>query len=175
MGKLILITGGARSGKSRYAIELVEGIGKKVTFIATCIPEDNEMRERIEKHKNERPTNWQTIEGKLNLRDILMEETPNTDIFIIDCLTLFISKMMVNGFQDNEITSEIRNICSCTKEINKVVIFITNEVGSGIVPESELGRRFRDLAGRVNQCVANFADEVYFMVSGIPVKIKGGN
>ena len=173
MGKIIFILGGARSGKSSYAIRLAERLGRKVAFIATCLPLDKEMKRRIEIHKKNRPSHWQTFEGQKNILYLLKKLSSGFNIIIIDCLTLFISNLLLEGIDDNSIEDKINKMLDILKSIKCKSIIISNEVGLGIVPKNCLGRRFRDLAGRVNQIITQKADEVFFMISGLPLKIKG--
>jgi adenosylcobinamide kinase/adenosylcobinamide-phosphate guanylyltransferase len=174
MGKIIFILGGARSGKSTYAIELAKKLDKKVAFIATCSPLDVEMKKRIEIHKRSRPAYWETFEEYKEVSALLKRIGSKFNVVIIDCLTLFISNLLSEGFDDNAIVGRINKVLQILKERKCKSILISNEVGLGIVPKSRLARRFRDLAGRVNQMLVQKADEVLFMISGLPLKIKGG-
>jgi adenosyl cobinamide kinase/adenosyl cobinamide phosphate guanylyltransferase len=163
----VLITGGARSRKSQFAVELAKETKLPVTFIATCIPKDPEMVKRIEEHRRARPKDWRTIEESEYLdRALLSTKTP---IVIIDCLTLWLFNIM-----EKEVEVAIEKFLSAFSKNSQKIIAVTNEVGLGIVPDNELARRFRDMAGMLNQRVAELSNEVYLMVSGIPVKIKGG-
>ena len=173
MGKLIFITGGSRSGKSSLAVKLAQSIRKKKTFIATCIPEDDEMKERVALHRKSRPSSWRTIEQRDVLIPILKKETNADVVIIVDCLTLFVSSLLMKGLKENRIRDEVNNAIAIIKKGKATVIIVSNEVGSGLVPENKLGRNFRDIAGFCNQIVATGADEVNYMVSGIPLKIKG--
>lgn len=172
MGKITFILGGARSGKSAYARELANRQKKKVAFIATCEPLDKEMRERIRLHKKNRPSNWKTFEEPLFVSKILKEITNIYEIILIDCLTLLISNLLLKGSKEGGIEKEINKILSMLKKNKNKSIIVSNEVGLGIVPDSRLGREFRDIAGRINQQVAEKSDEVFFAVSGIPWRIK---
>ncbi len=186
MGKIILITGGARSGKSSYAEEKAKKIGSKVMYIATAVPFDSEMKDRIRKHQIRRPENWVTYEGYENLYKIIDEVGQNYQCVILDCVTVMITNIMFNypGFSVNKldfsiinkieehIMNQIYKLMEKAKEKNITLLMVTNEVGSGIVPNSKVGRVFRDIAGRVNQVTAKQAQEVYFLVSGLPMKIK---
>ncbi|MEW6007769.1 MAG: bifunctional adenosylcobinamide kinase/adenosylcobinamide-phosphate guanylyltransferase [bacterium] len=167
--KKIFITGGARSGKSKYALEMAKEIGGEVTFVATCIPDDSEMRERIEEHKKMRPKEWHTIEESLNLPKAIAKIS--TPVIIVDCLTLWIANLMEAKM---DVVEASKDLFCALKKVRKTAIVVSNEVGSGIVPDNRLAREFRDMAGVVNQQMAQIADEVYLMVAGIPVKIKGG-
>ena len=169
MKKIIFITGGARSGKSQYAVKIAKETGEEVTFVATCIPADNEMRQRIEEHKKARPSGWHTVEEGLNLPEAIAKIA--TPVIILDCLTLWVSNLM-GAKRDVEEAS--KELFDALKKVKGTAIIVSNEVGDGIVPNNRLARKFRDIAGVVNQWMAQVADEVYLMVVGIPVKIKGG-
>jgi adenosylcobinamide kinase/adenosylcobinamide-phosphate guanylyltransferase len=171
MGKLTLILGGARSGKSTQALNLAKGI-KKVAFIATGQSRDMEMKERILKHKAVRPKNWETFEEPKKLADLLSKIDNSFGCIIIDCLTLLVSNLILSGNKDEEIADKIRASLAQLKKKKAKVIIVSNEVGLGIVPDNKLARRFRDIAGRVNQLVADKADEVLFVVAGLSLKIK---
>jgi len=173
MNKIILVIGGARSGKSSQAVNLAKASGKTTAFIATCIPRDDEMAQRIKNHKKDRPQNWQTFEVEEKLPELLKEIASNFDIVIIDCLTLFISNLLCKGIEADTVESEVNEVLKILKSANCKTIIVSNEVGLGVVPENKLGRDFRDLAGRINQLVAAGADEVLFMVSGLVLQIKG--
>ncbi len=168
MGKIIFITGGARNGKSQYAVKLVERMAKDTLFLATCIPRDEEMRKRVKEHKEARPVGWKTIEEERDLIPILKKA--DNEVVIIDCLTLLISNLLLEKEQDIE--DEIEGIAHCIRQARYTAIMVSNEVGSGIVPDNELARRFRDITGWANQLIVQYAEEVYLMVAGMPIKIK---
>jgi len=179
MAKIILITGGSRSGKSTYAQRMAESISGDRTFIATCPVIDKEMEVRIRKHREARRAgNWQTVEETIDLASAIQEASGGS-VILIDCLTLWVNNLMYDaGLQDGEISEEdivvqCRKILDVCREISGTVIFVTNEVGMGIVPDNALSRRYRDLAGRCNQVMADGADAVVFIVSGLPLNIKG--
>jgi len=172
MGKIIFITGGARSGKSRQATELAQNLGNNIVFIATCVPLDDEMKERVKRHKRSRPKNWNTIEESTDLASAL-KSLDSFDVVIIDCITLFLTNLMMAELSDEDILSKIQKTVDTAKEANFPVIIVSNEIGLGLVPANEMGRRFRDLSGFANQTIAKNAEEVYFMVSGLPLKVKG--
>ncbi len=174
MGKFIFITGGARSGKSRYAQDLARGISKRVAFIATCIPQDKEMKRRIALHKKSRPSNWKIIEESKDIESTLVKLKNKTDVVIIDCLGLLISNLLSEGADEKVIEKKIRTIAQILPKVEFTSIVVSNEVGSGIVPDNPLARRFRDLLGLSNQIIAKKADEVIFIQSGIPITIKRG-
>ena len=173
MGKLIFITGGARSGKSSYALELAAKKWKNVVFIATCVPQDGEMRERVKLHISSRPKHWKTVEEPLKTHLALAKLPAKTDTVILDCLTLLVSNLLLSGKSEGSILLEIKKTINAAKKRRFVTVLISNEVGMGIVPENALGRLFRDVAGKVNQLVAKASDEAYIMVAGYPLPIKG--
>ncbi len=171
MSKIIFILGGARSGKSSFALELAKK-HKRVAFIATCQALDCEMAKRIKLHKKSRPRHWDTLEEPKDIEAILNKISDKYDCIIIDCLTLLISNLILSGLTKKSIEEKINKLMFALKKINCRVIVVSNEVGLGIVPDNKLARDFRDISGRINQVVAKEADRVIFMVSGLPVKIK---
>jgi adenosylcobinamide kinase/adenosylcobinamide-phosphate guanylyltransferase len=186
MGKIIFITGGARSGKSYFAEKLLKN-KDKVLYIASAIAFDSEMKNRIEIHKKRRNENWETLEGYKNLKKLISEKISGKEYILFDCITVMLSNLMtvdnnfdwdsVNQKTVNEIESvmnkEVNELLEKANEFEGETIIVSNELGMGIVPNSPLGRYYRDIAGRVNQNIARMADEVYLLVSGIPLKIKG--
>ncbi|MBU4311809.1 MAG: bifunctional adenosylcobinamide kinase/adenosylcobinamide-phosphate guanylyltransferase [Candidatus Omnitrophica bacterium] len=172
MSKITLILGGVRSGKSRLAIKMAKEKGKKVAFIATCRPLDldREMKKRIELHKNSRPKNWKTFEEPEDIGLLLKNIDNDFDLIIIDCLTLLVSNLLLKGLKEKDIERRIEKIGRAGTDI----IIVSNEVGLGIVPDNKLARDFRDIAGKMNQVMAKRASKVFFMASGIPLEIKGG-
>jgi len=173
MNKITFILGGARSGKSSFAVKLAAENSGKTAFIATCEPLDQEMRKRIELHKQKRPREWQTFEAPYDIAAVLKNISGKFKIIIIDCLTLLVSNLMLKGDKnDAEIEKEIHRIILLLKQSGSDSIIVSNEVGLGIIPQNELGRSFRDTAGRINQLVAKEADDAFFLISGIPWKIK---
>jgi adenosylcobinamide kinase/adenosylcobinamide-phosphate guanylyltransferase len=183
MGRIVLVTGGARSGKSRYAQERAAASSApaqgRVLFIATAEASDDEMRSRIARHKQDRPPGWHLRETPLEPAQVLATIEDVYDVVLLDCLTLFVSNVLqsLNDRTDDEIErrmdQEIIDLCRAARLMSGTVIFVTNEVGMGLHPLTHLGRLFADLAGRANQQVAAQADEVILMVCGIPLKIKG--
>jgi len=171
MGKITFILGGARSGKSTYALNLAKK-RKKVAFIATCQGLDQEMQARIKLHKKTRPFHWQTFEEPQKTSELLSKISGKFEVILIDCLTLLVSNLMLKGVKDKAIKKEITKVLAALKKIKADTIIVSNEVGLGIVPENKLARDFRDLAGKINQIVAAESDEVFFMVSGIPWRVK---
>lgn len=171
MGKIIFVLGGARSGKSAYALKIA-GKDGRTAFIATAKPLDSEMKKRIASHKKTRPKHWKTFECQRNIAGLIGKIGLKFDTIIIDCLTLLVSGLMLDGLKENAIKNEINSILKILKQIKADCIIVSNEVGLGIVPENKLGRDFRDIAGRMNQITADKANEVIFIVSGLPWKIK---
>lgn len=173
--KYIFILGGARSGKSRFAQELAGKLSNKVLFIATGEPRDEEMQARIDEHKKARPKNWRTLEIPTNISRQLEAEIGDAEVVIIDCLTLLVSNLLGNELDylkaEKQVLPEINELIACMDKLNTSFIIISNEVGMGLVPETKLGRVYRDLLGKANQLIAQRANEAYFMVAGIPVKI----
>ncbi|MCX7816140.1 MAG: bifunctional adenosylcobinamide kinase/adenosylcobinamide-phosphate guanylyltransferase [Syntrophales bacterium] len=178
MGRITLVTGGSRSGKSSFAQKLAEETSEERFYIATAPVTDHEMANRIELHKKERLAgNWQTIEEELRLKDAL-QSIPENAVVIIDCLTLWVNNLLYDAgkrgvtLTEEDISEKCHSLSTTAKKRTGDVIFVTNEVGMGIVPENEIARRFRDLTGRCNQVVAKTADHVILMVCGIPTTIK---
>ena len=171
MDKVIFILGGARSGKSHFAVNMAKN-AKKVAFIATCLPQDKEMKRRVALHKKTRPAHWQTFEEPEEIPILLKKIGSRFEVIIIDCLTLLVSNFMLKDLKGNSIENRIKEMLSVLRKIKAKSIIVSNEVGLGIVPVNKLARNFRDIVGRVNQIVAEESDEVLFMISGIPLKVK---
>ena len=182
---MILITGGARSGKSRLAEQFAAKQGDNVLYIATSIVTDDEMAQRIAIHQQTRPAAWQTHEGFSRLGNVIRERGAQHDAIMLECITTMITNLMFENTGDipaeemdfvaleDKINLQIEQLIEGCQQCPCPVYIVTNEVGFGIVPENLLARRFRDIAGRVNQRLAAFADEVYLVVSGIELKMKG--
>ncbi|MDU2065836.1 MAG: bifunctional adenosylcobinamide kinase/adenosylcobinamide-phosphate guanylyltransferase [Sporomusaceae bacterium] len=181
MNKIILITGGARSGKSEFAEELAQKLGKEesLAYIATAQIYDEEMRQRVLMHQARRDKQWQTFEAPYHAAETIRASATSNDVILFDCLTLYLTNLLLapDHPQDDAahldlILQEIDQLLVAARGCGKTVLFVTNEVGAGIVPENALARKYRDWAGWVNQKVAKTADEVYFVVCGLPVEIK---
>lgn len=178
-GRMILLLGGARAGKSAYAMRLAQdgerASGSEVCFIATAQRLDEDMTKRIARHRAERPTHWRTIEEPCQI-DEALKQASAARIVIVDCLTLFVSNWLMRHEDEHECEQFVRritrNFLELTRTRQQTVICVSNEVGLGIVPDTGLGRVFRDLLGRVNQEFAAAADEVYLLVAGIPLQLK---
>ena len=165
---LTLVLGGARSGKSRHAEALVTALPRPWLYIATGEPRDNEMAARIAEHRARRVADWQTIEAPRDLAAALAA-VPAGAAVLIDCLTLWLTNVMLAGL---EVEAEIIRLEQALAGRTGPVILVANEVGLGIVPENALARRFRDVAGRLNQRLAQLADRVVLLVAGIPMQVK---
>ncbi len=163
-----LILGGARSGKSRHAQQLAAEF-ERVLFVATASASDEEMRAKIERHREERPGTWMTVEESLDVAGVIAREGPNYDVIVIDCLTLYAANLLGAGL-DTE--AEVGRLCTCLAAAVCPVLLVSNEVGSGVVPEYLSGRRYRDLLGEINQRVARVATRVILMVAGLPLTLK---
>jgi len=178
MAKIILITGGTRSGKSDFALQAAEKLAAPHCFIATCRVSDPEMTERVRKHQKERSkTIWKTVEEPVELTSVFARFT-DYSCYLVDCLTLWISNLMETS-QDNGrlcdeqfVLYEIDRLIELLAATDGTVIFVTNEVGMGIVPESQLARRYRDLVGFANRTIAARADEVILVSCGLPLYLK---
>lgn len=175
--KLTFIIGGARSGKSLFALNQASKIEGPKVYIATAEALDEEMKARIEKHKVERGSEWDTYEEPLDLSDALMKAPDKHKVVVIDCLTIWLSNLLVRsqlGTPDRQTVEDaVLDFIKVLKGNGNLNLFVvSNEVGMGIVPENSLGRLFRDLAGDLNQKVAAVAAEVFLVTAGIPIKIK---
>jgi adenosylcobinamide kinase / adenosylcobinamide-phosphate guanylyltransferase len=165
-----LLLGGARSGKSHYAQQLGEQ-AERVVFVATAqAGDDDEMRHKIDHHRTSRPPHWQTVEEPLALAETVIQYGPACDLLIIDCLTFFATNLLHAGSRQPD---PIDALCLALQLPPCSVVLVSNEVGYGVVPEYESGRRFRDLLGEINQRVAQVASNVYLMVAGLPLVLKG--
>ena len=173
-GKIILVTGGASSGKSAYALALTGGKSKRA-FVATGQPLDHEMAERIRRHKESRGDGWETAEVPVDLAQWFQSKGRAYHSIVLDCLTLWVTNLLERSVPDDEVSALVSGLLEAIRASVARVVIVTNELGLGLVPMDAGGRRFRELAGRVNQQVAEEADEVYLVVSGLPVRIKSAN
>jgi adenosylcobinamide kinase/adenosylcobinamide-phosphate guanylyltransferase len=172
-GSVTLVLGGARSGKSRYAQQLAEQ-SRQVVFVATAKASDDEMAAKIERHRVERPQEWRTIEEPLDLPTVLGENALGSDVIVVDCLTIFAANLLeVEGEDSETIERRVEALCEALRAAQCNVVLVSNEVGSGVVPEYAVGCRYRDLLGEINQKVARVADDVVLMVAGLPLALKG--
>ena len=170
--RLTLVLGGARSGKSRHAEALIEASGDAALYVATAEPRDDEMRARIAAHRARRGTRWTTREETLALAVALAEEARPGRAVLVDCLTLFLSNVLLAG---RDVVAEIDALIAVLRRIDGPVVLVANEVGLGIVPDNALAREFRDHAGRLNQEIAALADRVVFIAAGLPLVLKDAN
>jgi adenosylcobinamide kinase/adenosylcobinamide-phosphate guanylyltransferase len=179
MGRIILVTGGCRSGKSRYAQALAEGLPGRRVCVATCPVLDDEMRERIRRHRQARAAaQWDTLEAPVDLAQAL-DRAAAYDVVLVDCLTLWVNNLMYEASERGQVVTEDEMARRCDEVLAAgrrhpgSTVFVTNEVGMGIVPENGLARRYRDLVGRCNQAIAAGADTVTLVTCGIPLTLKG--
>ena len=170
--KIIFITGGVRSGKSQFALELAQSFTGPKAYLATAQPLDREMAERIRRHKRNRPKDWTTLEEPLRLSDILKEKGNDFSLILIDCLTLWISNGLMAHWTEKKFLQEADRLRKVCRDTRCSLIIVSNEVGLGIVPDNPSARMFRDLSGLIHQKISRQADEVFFMVSGIPLQLK---
>ena len=172
-GSVTLVLGGARSGKSRYAQQLAEQ-SRHVVFVATAKASDEEMRLKIERHRKDRPQEWRTIEEPLDLPKVLGENGLGSEVIVVDCLTIFAANLLeVEGEDSDAMERRVEGLCEALRTAQCNVVLVSNEVGSGVVPEYAVGCRYRDLLGEMNQKVARVADDVVLMVAGLPLALKG--
>jgi adenosylcobinamide kinase/adenosylcobinamide-phosphate guanylyltransferase len=170
--RIVLLLGGVRSGKSTYAQELAKR-GQHVAFLATAEAGDDEMRLRIDRHRRERPAAWTTFEVPVALEDVLRQCNGQFDTVLIDCLTVWTANLMEHYRQDaGLVLAHADRLAGLLRRASGSVILVSNEVGSGIVPDNELARNYRDLLGGINQRIAAAADEVILMIAGCPLVIK---
>jgi len=173
----ILLLGGARSGKSHYAQQLAMELGGKVLFVATGEALDEEMQTRIEEHKKDRPKSWRTLEIPTGIGKEIEKQIGDAEVVIIDCLTLLVSNLLRDEPDyleaEKRVLSEINQLITTIDKLDASFVIVSNEVGMGLVPETKLGRIYRDLLGKANQLFASHATEVYLMVACLPVQVKG--
>ncbi|MBI2850640.1 MAG: bifunctional adenosylcobinamide kinase/adenosylcobinamide-phosphate guanylyltransferase [Chloroflexi bacterium] len=179
----MLITGGARSGKSHYAQELASKSGKKVLFVATAEAGDEEMRQRIQAHQRSRPAGWGTLEAPTGVGKAILKNRGGAEIIIVDCITMLVNNVFSryanytaekidDALADGDVSREIDDLIECLAHLDADLIFVTNEVGLGLVPPNPIDRLYRDLLGKANRLLAEQVDEVYMLVAGLPVRIK---
>jgi adenosylcobinamide kinase / adenosylcobinamide-phosphate guanylyltransferase len=176
LGKNItFVIGGCRSGKSSFALDQADKEvekGKTKIFIATSVPTDSEMENRVKQHQHERGDEWKTIEEPVKIHEKISQYSKEASVIIIDCLTLWVSNLLFHSFEHVQIEKAVQNLENSLESCRCSIFIVSNEVGAGIVPENRLARQFRDYAGFVNQRVAKIADRVILTVAGIDVQIK---
>ena len=180
--RLIMVTGGARSGKSRWAEKMAAdlGHGHPVLYIATCMPRDEEMKQRVRRHRQRRPPDWITVEEEFNPAEKVRSPAPGIGVILIDCLTMWISNLLLREHQEGredsfyyeKVIPAVEELALAAGAAPCPVICVTNEVGCGIVPENHLSRIYRDLVGWSNQALARYASEVYLVCAGLAVNLK---
>jgi len=172
--QLILILGGARSGKSTFAERLAAGRGARITYLATATPGDEEMADRIARHRAERAPDWRTVECPSDPAAAIRAHAAETDCFLLDCATLLVSNLLVaeDSAGEASVRCALDAMLAAYCEAGTDLIIVSNEVGLGLVPEYPLGRLYRDALGRFNQRAAAAADAVYFLVAGLPLELK---
>lgn len=194
MGEFILITGGARSGKSTFAERLAKHYDSDVIYVATAQIFDNEMADRVEKHRKQRPESWKLIEEPYDIENVLHRNDRADAVILLDCVTIWLSNLLLAGLADDQSSDEqeiddpttskaypelesailgrVKNVAEIASRSNATMLLVTNEVGLGIVPDNPLGRLYRDLSGKSNQLLAQSADKVYLVVAGYPLDVK---
>jgi adenosylcobinamide kinase/adenosylcobinamide-phosphate guanylyltransferase len=168
-----LVIGGCKSGKSRHALELAQGYGLGKIFMATCIPMDDEMKDRVARHKAERDGQWLTLDVPMDLPEAIAEHGAEGNVILVDCLTLWITNLLIQPGSTDPVAARVEALVTALARATCPVILVSNEVGAGIVPENRLARQFRDEAGVANQKVAAAVDRVVWMVAGIANVVKG--
>jgi adenosylcobinamide kinase/adenosylcobinamide-phosphate guanylyltransferase len=168
----VLVTGGCRSGKSRFAMEWAENRGPRRLFLATAQALDTEMLERIRRHREARGKGWATAEEPLDVTGTIREQGAGVDVILLDCVTLWVSNLVAAGLSDEEVLARVRALGQAMGEAPCSIGTVTNEVGWGIVPDHPLGRRFRDLTGSANQLLAEMVETVVLVVAGVPMVLK---
>jgi adenosylcobinamide kinase/adenosylcobinamide-phosphate guanylyltransferase len=180
VGELILVLGGARSGKSAFAQRLArERGGDRVLFVATAEAGDEEMAARIAAHRRDRPAGWRTLEAPLHAGEAIAARVADADVVVLDCLTLLVSNVLLTlgeapdeADADRAVMAEVESLLTAIGGTAATFIVVSNEVGLGLVPDNPLGRLYRDLLGRANQALAAQAAHVYFLVAGLPVDVR---
>ena len=181
-----MIIGGARSGKSRFAQKLAPELGEPVLFVATAEAGDEEMKQRIEEHRRERPSDWSLLEVTHHVGSHIVERLGGARVVVVDCITVLVSNILSQyidlsseqidaQFIEEKIIAETNELVECIGQVDASFVIVTNEVGLGLVPDNRAGRLYRDLLGKANQVLAHCASEVYMMVAGFPVRIQSAN
>jgi len=170
-GEIVFVTGGARSGKSSWAMEYASNVPGKKLFIATAEARDEEMVRRIKKHREDRGSDWDVAEETIKIASVVSDKCSEYDVILIDCLTLWVSNLMASKLEVEKCFDELTRSLEGVKD-KSLIILVSNEVGMGIVPLNKLARDFRDMAGTLNQKVAKTADKAVLVVSGLPLYLK---
>jgi adenosylcobinamide kinase/adenosylcobinamide-phosphate guanylyltransferase len=171
--KNTFVIGGCRSGKSQHALDLTEAMSaEEKIFIATCVPQDEEMQQRVTHHQQQRGREWKTVEAPVKLSQAIGEHAQENAVVLVDCLTLWMNNLLMKNEDIHRAEGQITELTHAIKAADGPVVLVSNEVGTGIVPENKLARAYRDLIGTLNQAVAKSADTVVWVVAGIAVTIK---
>ena len=168
----MLIGGGVRSGKSRFAVERALTLGEQRVFVATAQAFDDEMKDRIDRHRAERGSRFCTVEAPTDLPAVIGALSGDIDVVVVDCLTLWLSNLLLRGDDERSIDDALRGLIAAVQPRRFHVLLVTNEVGMGVVPASKLGRQFRDIAGGAHQRLAEVADEIYLAFLGTVVRLR---
>lgn len=179
MGKIVLVTGGSRSGKSTFAEKYAAKFGANIAYVATAQVHDDEMKHRVDLHQKRRPSSWRTYECPYDADKAITDAAAEHDMILFDCITLYITNVLLKDYREHEIErhyeivqTAVARLIDSAKAADGTVIFVTNEVGYGIVPGDALSREYRDLSGLANQLIARAADEVYLVTCGLATEIK---
>jgi adenosylcobinamide kinase/adenosylcobinamide-phosphate guanylyltransferase len=173
VNKKIFVIGGCRSGKSKHALDLAQDMaGDEKLFIATCVPQDDEMHLRVANHQKERGQTWKTVEAPLHLPEAIVNNAYTGSVVLVDCLTLWINNLLMENEDTRYADDKIADLIHAVQTADGPVVLVSNEIGTGIVPDNKLARVYRDLVGSVNQAVARSVDSVVMVVAGIAVTIK---
>jgi adenosylcobinamide kinase/adenosylcobinamide-phosphate guanylyltransferase len=168
---IVLVGGGARSGKTAFALRMARSRGSRRLFVATAEPGDDEMRARIARHRDERGDGFETVEEPLDVARVLRKAAEAFDVVVVDCLTLWMSNLLLRDESEASILTRADDLLAAATALCRPVILVTNEVGLGLVPETPLGRAFRDIAGRVHQRAAARAAEIYMAFLGTILRL----
>jgi adenosylcobinamide kinase/adenosylcobinamide-phosphate guanylyltransferase len=172
--EIVFVIGGCRSGKSSFALKTAEKVpAEQKIFIATCVPKDDEMKRRVARHQKDRSQTWVTVEAPLGLPEAILQNNCKEDVILVDCLTLWVSNLLMEIGDEKKIEATIFRLIDALEKATCPIVLVSNEVGTGIVPENKLARQYRDIIGLANQAVAKTASKVIWMVAGIPVTVKG--
>ena len=177
MGQLILFTGGSRSGKSSMAVERAKELSEQVCFVATCVPQDDEMAARVAKHRLNRPVGWRVVEEPVNVAEAIGKINPEKySVVLVDCIALWVCNLMHKAESkistETQMAEEAQKVVDAAKGFSGDVIIVTNEVGMGVMPANAMARSYSDLIGRCNQVLAAGADRVEFVACGISLILK---
>jgi adenosylcobinamide kinase/adenosylcobinamide-phosphate guanylyltransferase len=179
VNKKLFVLGGCRSGKSQHALDLAEPMpAEEKIFIATCVPQDEEMKQRVNNHQKQRGRKWQTVEAPVKLPQAITDHARENAVVVVDCLTLWMNNLLMEHDElhyarEHYAEAQIDELTRAVDAAHGTVVLVSNEVGTGIVPENKLARTYRDLIGTLNQAVAKAVDRVVWVVAGIAVTIKG--